>query len=188
MRLTAIRAAARSISSRGTARTRSAFNATPFFTNKARAKKPVSRFNQYGGSLSGPVTIPKLFNGRNKVFFMFAYEGVKDALPAPSTNTMPTDAQRSGNFSALLGVGAIYQLFDPLTGVAQGGRVARKLSRITSFPPIASRRLPRTTCNTTCASRWLSASSFKGSGYQDRRAAAGPQSAAVPSFQLTWRR
>lgn len=104
----------------------SAFNATPFFTNKARAKKPVSRFNQYGGSLSGPVTIPKLFNGRNKVFFMFAYEGVKDALPAPSTNTMPTDAQRSGNFSALLGVGAIYQLFDPLTGVAQGGRVARQ--------------------------------------------------------------
>ena len=85
----------------------SAFNATPFFTNKAAAKKPVSRFNQYGGSFSGPIRIPKLIDGRNKVFFMFAYEGVKDALPAPTTNTMPTDAERTGNLSALLKVGSV---------------------------------------------------------------------------------
>ncbi|MFN0104584.1 MAG: carboxypeptidase regulatory-like domain-containing protein [Bryobacteraceae bacterium] len=104
----------------------SAFNATPFFTNKAGAKKPVSRFNQYGGSFSGPIRIPKLIDGRNKLFFMFAYEGVKDALPAPTTNTMPTNAQREGNFSALLNVGGIYQIFDPLTGVVQGGRIARQ--------------------------------------------------------------
>lgn len=104
----------------------SAFNATPFFTNKAGAKKPVSRFNQYGGSFSGPIRIPKLLDGRNKLFFMFAYEGVKDALPAPTTNTMPTAAERNGDFSALLGVGNAYQLFDPLTGVVQGGRVARQ--------------------------------------------------------------
>ena len=66
----------------------SAFNATPFFTNKAGAKKPVSRFNQYGGSFSGPIRIPKVVDGRNKAFFMFAYEGVKDALPSPSTTTI----------------------------------------------------------------------------------------------------
>ena len=108
----------------------SAFNATPFFTNKAGAKKPVSRFNQYGGSFSGPVRIPKLFDGRNKVFFLFAYEGVKDALPAPSTTTMPTDAERGGDFSALLRVGPIYQIYDPLTGVATAnGRIGR-----TPFP------------------------------------------------------
>lgn len=104
----------------------SAFNATPFFTNKAGAKKPVSRFNQYGGSFSGPIRIPKVIDGRNKLFFLFAYEGVKDALPAPTTNTMPTAAQRDGNFSALLNVGAVYQIYDPLTGVAQGGRIARQ--------------------------------------------------------------
>ena len=107
----------------------SAFNATPFFTNKASAKKPVSRFNQYGGSFSGPVMLPKLLNGKNKVFFMFAYEGVKDALPAPTTNTMPTAAERNGDFSALLNVGSVYQIYDPLTGVVQGSRVAR-----TPFP------------------------------------------------------
>ena len=104
----------------------SAFNATPFFTNKAGAKKPVSRFNQYGGSFSGPVRIPKLVDGRNKVFFLFAYEGVRDALPAPTTNTMPTAAERNGDFSALLNVGSVYQIYDPLTGVVQGGRVARQ--------------------------------------------------------------
>ncbi len=104
----------------------SAFNATPFFTNKAGAKKPVSRYNQYGGSFSGPIRIPKLLDGRNKVFFLFAYEGVRDALPAPTTNTMPTAAERAGDFSALLSVGSIYQIYDPLTGVAQGGRVARQ--------------------------------------------------------------
>ncbi|MEP7366205.1 MAG: carboxypeptidase regulatory-like domain-containing protein [Acidobacteriota bacterium] len=104
----------------------SAFNATPFFTNKAGAKKPVSRFNQYGGSFSGPIRIPKLIDGRNRVFFMFAYEGVRDALPAPTTNTMPTAAERNGDFSALLNVGAIYQIYDPLTGVAGGGRVSRQ--------------------------------------------------------------
>ncbi|MFN7925342.1 MAG: carboxypeptidase regulatory-like domain-containing protein [Bryobacteraceae bacterium] len=108
----------------------SGFNATPFFTNKAGQKKPVSRFNQYGGSFSGPVTIPKLFNGRNRMFFMFSYEGVKDALPAPSTTTMPTAAEKNGDFSALLPVvGADYRIFDPLTGVAQNGRVLR-----TAFP------------------------------------------------------
>jgi hypothetical protein len=104
----------------------SAFNATPFFTNKAGAKKPVSRYNQYGGSFSGPIRLPKVFDGRNKVFFLFAYEGVRDALPAPTTNTMPTDAERNGDFSALLRVGAVYQIYDPLTGVAQGGRISRQ--------------------------------------------------------------
>jgi hypothetical protein len=104
----------------------SAFNATPFFTNKAAAKKPVSRFNQYGGSFSGPIRIPKLIDFRNKLFFMFAYEGVRDALPAPTTNTMPTAAERNGDFSALLNVGSVYQIYDPRSGVVQGSRVARQ--------------------------------------------------------------
>jgi len=49
--------------------------ATPFFTNKVGGKKPTSRFNQYGGSFSGPVLIPKIVDGRNKLFFFFADGG-----------------------------------------------------------------------------------------------------------------
>src|SRR5258708_6364855 len=104
----------------------SALNATPFFTNKNGAKKPVSRFNQYGGSFNGPVRIPKVFDGRNKMFFLFAYEEVRDALPAPTTNTMPTQAERNGDLSALLDVGSVYKIYDPLTGVAAGGRITRE--------------------------------------------------------------
>lgn len=103
----------------------SAFNATPFFTNRAGAKKPVSRYNQYGFSVSGPVGIPKLFSGRDRVFFYFGYEGVKDALPAPTTGTAPTPALRNGDFSALLSQGAIYTIYDPLTGVREGQRIRR---------------------------------------------------------------
>jgi len=112
----------------------SAFNATPFFTNKSSAKKPVSRYNQYGGSFSGPVRIPKVFDGRNKVFFMFAYEGVRDALPAPTISTFPTEAERNGDFSALLKLGTVYTIYDPNTGVAQGGRVVRT--------PFADNKIP----------------------------------------------
>src|SRR4029079_15347247 len=56
----------------------------------------------------------------------FAYEGVKDALPAPTTNTMPTSAERNGDLSALLPVGAVYQIYAPLTRVVEGGRVRRQ--------------------------------------------------------------
>jgi len=100
--------------------------ATPFFTNKAGGRKPTSRFNQYGGTFSGPVMIPKVVDGKNKLFFFFAYEGIKDALPAPATSTVPTPAQRSGNLSSLLAVNASYQVFDPATGVAEGARVRRQ--------------------------------------------------------------
>lgn len=100
--------------------------ATPFFTNRAGGKKPTSRFNQWGASFSGPVLIPKVLDGRNKVFFFFTYEGIKDALPAPSLSTLPTAAQKGGNLSNLLGVGAAYQVFDPSTGVVEGARVRRQ--------------------------------------------------------------
>ncbi len=100
--------------------------ATPFFTNKVGGRKPTSRFNQYGGSFSGPVMIPKALDGRNKVFFFFAYEGIKDALPAPATTTVPTAAQKGGNLSGLLSAGAAYQIYDPSTGVAEGARVRRQ--------------------------------------------------------------
>ena len=60
------------------------------------------------------------------MFFFFAYEGIKDALPAPTITTLPTAAQKTGNLSALLNVGAAYQIYDPATGVAEGARVRRQ--------------------------------------------------------------
>lgn len=70
----------------------SALAATPFFTNLAGLTKPVTRYNQWGVTAGGPLWIPKVFNGRNKVFWFFAYEGVNDSFPEPITTTVPTAA------------------------------------------------------------------------------------------------
>jgi len=99
--------------------------ATPWFTNRARLTKPGANFNQWGINAGAPIWIPKIFNGRDRVFWYFASEWIKDSFPEPLTSTVPTSAERGGDFSALLKVGANYQIYDPLSGVAQGSRVAR---------------------------------------------------------------
>ena len=104
----------------------SALAATPFFTNAAGLPNPVTRYNQWGLSAGGPVLAPKLFNGRNKVFWFFAWEDINDSFPEPITTTVPTAAERTGDLSALLKVGPNYQIYDPLTGAVQGSRILRQ--------------------------------------------------------------
>ncbi len=104
----------------------SALAATPFFTNKAGLLKPVTRYNQFGANGGGPIWIPKLFDGRNRVFWYFAWEGINDSFPEPLTTTVPTAAERTGDFSALLKAGSNYQIYDPLTGVVEGSRIRRQ--------------------------------------------------------------
>ena len=104
----------------------SALAATPFFTNAAGQKNPVTRYNQYGFTIGGPLWIPKVFDGRNKVFWFFGLEDINDSFPEPLTTTVPTAAERNGDFSALRALGANYQIYDPTTGVLQGGRISRQ--------------------------------------------------------------
>ena len=119
----------------------SALAANQFFYNKAGIAKPAYRYNQYGLTASGPVWMPKVFNGKNKVFWLFAWEGLHDSDPSNSpretsnpTNfaTVPTPAERKGDFSGLLKAntaGTDYTIYDPSTGVVSGTHVAR-----TPFP------------------------------------------------------
>jgi Carboxypeptidase regulatory-like domain len=65
-------------------------------------KLPVTRYNQYGLTVGGPVSIPKVFNGKDKLFFFFAYEGLKDSQPVATTTTVPTSAEINGDFSQTL--------------------------------------------------------------------------------------
>ena len=108
-----------------------------FFSNANGVGRPVTNYNQYGASVGGPVVIPKLYNGKNKMFWFFAFERLKDSDPANSVveggstyTTVPTLAERTGDFSALLnasvkGLGASYQLYDPNTGTVSGSQVHR---------------------------------------------------------------
>lgn len=104
----------------------SSLAANQFFNNATGQPKPSTRFNQYGATLSGPIWFPKLFNGRNKLFFYFGFEKISDALPRADRATVPTADQRNGNFSQLLALGPVYQIYDPLTGVREGDRVRRQ--------------------------------------------------------------
>jgi hypothetical protein len=80
-------------------------DANTTFNDQKGVKKPVTHYNQYGLTIGGPVFIPKVFNGRDKLFFFFAWEGLKDSQPTTTFNTVPTAAERNGNFSALLPLG-----------------------------------------------------------------------------------
>jgi hypothetical protein len=103
----------------------SALAANLFFANAAGQPKAVTRYNQYGVTTGGPVLIPKIVNGRNKLFYLFAWEQIRAPALNSGTDTVPTAAERTGDFSKLLSVGANYQIYDPQTGVAQSGRVQR---------------------------------------------------------------
>ena len=85
--------------------------------------KPVTitstHFNQYGGTIGGPIVIPHLVNGRNRLFFFYAYEGYKGNAPNTVTTSVPTAAERQGDFSALLAINPSFQLYNPYLGSNQ---------------------------------------------------------------------
>lgn len=60
---------------------------------------PVDRKNDYGGTFSGPVWIPHVFDGHNKVFFFFSWEQLKYTQGGNTTTTVPTAQELSGDFS-----------------------------------------------------------------------------------------
>jgi hypothetical protein len=104
----------------------SSWFAQNFFANKNNAPDGDFGYNRWSASLSGPVVIPKLYNGRNRTFFMWAYEGLTDQRPRGGTTlTVPTDAERSGNFSELLNLGSNYAIYNPFTRRQQAGSTTR---------------------------------------------------------------
>ena len=66
------------------------FDAADYFTDYFRPLnptliKPATRQNDFGGTLGGPVRIPRLYNGKDKTFFFVSYEGLRLIQPRPST-------------------------------------------------------------------------------------------------------
>ena len=103
-----------------------ALNANGYFADRTGTPKPNTHYNQYGLSFGGPVRIPKIFNGQDKVFFEFAWEGIRDSQPANGFLTVPTDAERNGDFSSLLALGSQYQIYDPATSTVVDSTVMRQ--------------------------------------------------------------
>ena len=122
-------------------------DANSWTNNFFGAPKPRDHQNDFGGSLGGPVWIPKIYNGHDKTFFFFSWEQYRNNEGTNNITTVPSDAERSGDFSALLGPGLVDsngnpiinpcdgtqvrqgQIFDPSTTKTVGGQPCR-----TAFP------------------------------------------------------
>jgi outer membrane receptor protein involved in Fe transport len=90
--------------------------ANDFFVNRAGQQKATFRFNQFGGTLGGPVVLPKIYNGKDRTFFFFSYEALRWVRGLTSSGTMPTDLERSGDFSQTRNqAGQLITIYDPLT-------------------------------------------------------------------------
>lgn len=125
-------------------------DANLYFNGQSNPPKPTPTFhyNQYGLTAGGPVWIPHVFNGKDKLFWFFAFEGLKDSTPSSTFTTVPTQAERNGDFSALLPLGCnsagytvsaaglatcnsngaldSYQLFNPFTATTVNGTLTRQ--------------------------------------------------------------
>ena len=85
-----------------------ALDANNFFNNARGVEKTKLRQNQYGFVAGGPVIIPKLYDGRNKSFWLANFEGYKRILGFSDLLTVPTPDQLAGRFTTTI--------IDPLTG------------------------------------------------------------------------
>ncbi|MEJ5369843.1 MAG: TonB-dependent receptor, partial [Bryobacteraceae bacterium] len=111
-----------------------ALNANTFYRNMLGASNPLSRrpafkSNLYGGTAGGPLVIPKLYNGKDRTFVFGSFERLHFNRAVDFTRTVPTEAERRGDFSRSVanvgGTPAPLQLFGPMSVRFEGGRYVR---------------------------------------------------------------
>ncbi|MBL8234228.1 MAG: TonB-dependent receptor [Bryobacterales bacterium] len=135
-----------------------AFNAGVPFTNDGRGRliRPRVRRHDFGGSIGGPVWLPKIYNGRGKTFFFFNYEMFRDIQNQYyGLGTVPTSDYRGGNFSGALTGRVLGQdqlgrsllensIYDPNTARVVDGRTYRdvfpgNIIPTSRFDPVAAK-------------------------------------------------
>jgi hypothetical protein len=118
-------------------------NADNYF--RVSSGKPDMRIHRTSAGLTGPIYLPKLYNGHNKTFFTLGYEWIYSFDPSPwVVEAVPSLAQRSGDFSSLLAVGPQYQIYDPYsTTPASNGQFSRT--------PLANNIIPASRINPVSA-------------------------------------
>jgi hypothetical protein len=94
--------------------------ANNFFSNRTGQDRPERTYHRFGGVANGPVYIPKLYNGRDRTFFLFSYERLKDSVAEPQLFTVPTEKMRRGDFSDLLTLATPTLIYDPATAPSTG--------------------------------------------------------------------
>jgi len=108
-------------------------NANQFELNAGGKPRSPNQINAYGFEVAGPVMIPKVYDGRNKLFWMLAYEAMRQRSADPGVVNVPQMDWRTGDFSTLFNAaGQQVSIYDPLTTLANGTRTPFAGNRIPS--------------------------------------------------------
>ena len=97
--------------------------ANTFFNNRNGTPISPQPFRNYGASFGGPISIPKVYDGKNRTFFWFAWEGYRDTQANSTEFATPSMSERVGDFSQTKARdGSLQVMYDPLTTTATGVR------------------------------------------------------------------
>jgi hypothetical protein len=90
-------------------------DANDFFLNRAGQARPPFTQNQFGANAGGPLWVPHVYDGRDKTFWFFSWEGFRLRTGTAFTTTVPTPAEQAGNFSNIT-----TPIMDPCGGTVTG--------------------------------------------------------------------
>jgi hypothetical protein len=111
-----------------------------------RPKSPSGPYRRRELGIGGPVYIPKLYDGRNKTFWYFGFTNLDRTQVLTQYLTVPTVPERRGDFSALLPLGASYQIYDPYSWKSNGNGTY-------TSSPLPNNIIPASIFNQTPASK-----------------------------------
>jgi len=132
-------------------------NSNGYSRNSAGVRKPEYKNNTFGFTVDGPVVIPKLLNGKNKLFWMVSLESLRERNPQVQLWTVPTAEERRGDYSRIVdSANRPITVYDPLTtranaagngyirtpfagNVIPGGRINPVAAKTMEFFPAANR-------------------------------------------------
>ncbi len=113
---------------------------------RATERQQTGRSNNYAGVVGGPVRVPWLYNGKDRLFFFFSYNGLKEVKteePLAVRFTVPTVKQRAGDFSELLAIDPVrYQIYDPRTARNVTGGVCGAGNTCVVRDPFVNNQVP----------------------------------------------
>ena len=147
---------------------RTDWDANAFFSNAAGIPIADQPNKTWGASFGGPITIPHIYNGKNRTFFFLGTEHYDDASSDSANFNVPTALERVGNFSQSFdSPGQLHIIYDPLTGNPFAGNIV-PTSRITNVGQNIANTypLPVTTPSTFGANDIALSSSIKARAVQ----------------------
>ena len=120
----------------------STLDSNNFFANRAGIPLTSFKRNQFGGSFSGPVVLPKVYNGHSRTFFFVDYEGLRLRSANLAQQTVPTALERLGDFSQTFNTnGSLRQIYDPSSTRPDPTQAAN--SGISVRDPVPGNKIPQ---------------------------------------------